>query len=57
MTEDKYFWEGFDSCLEMVINSLDNQESNELAKMSIWDFIEYFKENLIYEADLYKKDG
>lgn len=57
MTEDDYFWSGFDACLEMVINSLDNQESNEIAKISPWDFIEHFKEHIVYEAELYKKDG
>lgn len=49
------FWNGFDACLEMVLNSLDNQESNEIAKFTVWDFIEDFKAHLIEEADLYKK--
>lgn len=51
------FWEGFDACLEMVLNSLCSQESNEIAKFTVWDFIEDFKEHLIEEAELYKKDG
>lgn len=54
---DIYFEQGFDACLEMVINYLNTQESNEIAKMTVWDFIEYFKEHIVYEADLYKKDG
>lgn len=54
---DQQFWEGFEACLEMVLNSLDNQESNEIAKMTVWDFIEDFKAHLVEEADLYKKDG
>jgi hypothetical protein len=54
---DISFWEGFDACLEMVLNSLDNQESNEIAKFTVWDFIEDFKQQIIEEADLYKKDG
>ena len=53
----KSYWEGFDACLMMVLNSLDNQESNEIAKFSVWEFIEDFKEHLIEEAELYKKDG
>lgn len=48
---------GFDAAIDMVLNSLDNQESNDIAKMSVWDFIEHFKEHIIYEAELYKTDG
>lgn len=51
------FWDGFDSCLDLVLNSLDTQESNEIAKMSVWEFIEDFKQHLIEEAELYKTDG
>lgn len=53
---DIIFWEGFDSAINMVMNSLDNYDSNELAKLSVWDFIEQLKEDLIEEADLYKAD-
>ncbi len=55
--KDFMFWEGFDACLEMVFNSLDNYDSNELAKFSVYDFIEDFREHLIEESELYKKDG
>lgn len=54
---DEYFWEGFDACLEMVLNSLGSQENNKIAKFTVWDFIEDFKEHLIEEAELYKTDG
>ncbi len=55
--QEESFWEGFDACLEMVLNSLDSQESNEIAKFTVWEFIEDFKEHLIENANLYKKDG
>lgn len=54
---NKSFWEGFDACLEMVINSLDSQDSNEIARFSVWDFIEDFKAHLLEEAELYRTDG
>ena len=54
---DIAMWNGFDACLEMVLNSLDTQESNEIAKFTVWDFISYFREHLIEQANLYKKDG
>lgn len=56
-TKDEKFWEGFDACWEMVINSLDSQDSNEIAKFSVFQFIEDFKEHLVEEAELYKKDA
>lgn len=51
------FWNGFDACFQMVINSLDNYESNDLATMNCWDLIEKIKEDLTEEQELYKKDG
>lgn len=55
--EDIIFWEGFDAAILLVINSLDSQESNEIAKMSTWKFIEDFKDHLLEEVQLYKTDG
>jgi hypothetical protein len=54
---DIIFWEGFDAAIEMVLNSLDSQDSNIIAKFSVWDFIEDFKAHIIEEAELHKKDG
>lgn len=54
---NKQFWDGFDACLEMVFNSLDSQDSNEIARFSVWEFIEDFKHHLFEEAQLYKTDG
>lgn len=56
-SDKESFLEGFNACLEVVLNSLDMQESNEIAKMTVWDFIEHFKEYIIHEVELYKKDG
>lgn len=53
---DKKFGEGFDAAIEMVINSLDQYDSNELATMSVWDFIEKLKDDIIEEAEAYKND-
>lgn len=53
---DKSFWEGFEACLMMVLNSLDSQEGNEISKFTVWDFIEDFKQHIIEEADLYRND-
>lgn len=55
--KDEYFWEGFEAALEIVENSLLNYDSNELAKYSVWDFIEKFKDDLAEETGLYKTDG
>ena len=54
---DTSFWEGFDAALDMVINALDNYDSNELAPLSVFDFVEKFKEDVVEEAELYKRDG
>ena len=43
------YWEGFDACLEMVINIFDST-ADALPK-------EFLKEEIIEEAELYKKDG
>ena len=51
------FYEGFDASIEMAENILDNYDSNELAALSVFDFIEKFRNDLSAEADLYKKDG
>ena len=50
-------WELFDAAIDMVINTLDNYDSNELATMSVWDFIEQAKEDILEEAQLYKTEG
>lgn len=50
------FVEGFDFAIEMVINSLDQYDSNELATMSVWDFIEQLKDDILEEANLMKTD-
>jgi hypothetical protein len=55
--KDISFWEGFDACWEMVLNLLDQQESNVIAKMNVWDFIENFREQIDDEAEAFKKDG
>lgn len=47
----KHFWEGFDTCLEMVLNNIDNQDSNELPT------IYSLRDDIVEEAELYKKDG
>lgn len=49
------FWDGFDSCLEMVFNSLNDYDDKAL--FSVHKFITEFKDHLEYEAELYKKDG
>lgn len=46
---DNGFWEGFDACLEMVLNHLDNCDPNTLAII--------LRDDIEEEADLYKKDG
>lgn len=55
--QDNSFREGFDAAIVMVLNSLDSQDSNEIAKFSVWEFIEDFKQHLLEEAELYKTDG
>lgn len=47
---DNNWWEGFDACLEMVLNHLDNCDE-------VTGFRECLKESIIKEAELYKKDG
>jgi hypothetical protein len=54
---DINFWEGFEAAVDMITNSLDQYDSNELATMSVWDFIEKLKDDIIEEVELYKKDG
>ena len=54
---DKQFWRGFDACLEMVLSLLDQYESNELAKLSVYEFIEKFRDDICEESSLHKKDG
>lgn len=46
---DLSFWEGFDACLEMVFNTVDNALYEEQRQD--------FKDELLEEAELYKKDG
>ena len=51
VTRDE-FWEGFEACLEMVLNSIrqgDFFQDDETANL--------FAEEIIDEAELYKKDG
>ena len=47
--EDKQFWEGFDACLEMVLNHIDNE--------FITTSPVYLKDSIIEAAELYKTDG
>lgn len=55
--EKVIFWEGFDSAVDMAINLLDTYDSNELAPLSVFDFVEKFKDDLLNECELYKKDN
>jgi len=57
IVEDKGFWQGFDAAIEMVMNTLDQYESNELAKLCVFSFIEQFREDISEEVRLYKKEG
>lgn len=47
--KDLMFWQGFDTCLDMVLNTIDNSDMNTLPLV--------LREEIIYEAELYKKDG
>ena len=47
--EDKQFWEGFDACLEMVLNHIDNRTCDIGTDL--------LKDELIENAELYRKDG
>ncbi len=47
---DDHWWKGFDACLEMVLNHLDNCDE-------VTGFRNCLKENILEEAELYKKDG
>lgn len=49
------FCEGFDACLEMVFNSLNEYDDKSL--FTVHKFITEFKDHLEYEAELYKTDG
>ena len=42
------FWEGFDVCLAMVVNRLNNSDPH------IWT--DLFKSQIIHEAELFKKE-
>lgn len=53
---DKEFGIGFDAAIEMIIDSLDQYDSNELATMSVWSFIEKLKDDIVEEAEAYKND-
>lgn len=53
---DIIFWEGFDAAINMVINMVDMYDSNELARLSVFDFVEKIKEDIIEEAERCKKD-
>lgn len=44
------FWDGFDIHFELVLRLLESYDSNELAKYSVWDFIEVFKNALTEKA-------
>ena len=56
---DQHFWEGFEACLDLVLNSLSNmkEEDDGILNFSTGDFFKYVEEQLIEEAELYKKDG
>ncbi len=47
--KDIIFWEGFDACLEMVLNHLDNADPHDLPIT--------LKDDILENAELYKKDG
>jgi hypothetical protein len=51
----KAFIDGFDACLDMVFTTLDKHE--EKALFSVYKFINELKDELEYEAELYRKDG
>lgn len=51
----KNFWEGFDAAIEMVMQGLDQADNKTL--FTVHNFINEFRESLIYEVELYKKDG
>lgn len=46
---DEGFWEGFDACLQMVLNHLDNTDPHTLPII--------LRDDILEEAELYKKDG
>lgn len=54
--EAKAYCDGFDACVVIVNNMLDNYDSNELAKYSVWDFIDKFKENLLAVVETTKRN-
>lgn len=45
---DKSFWEGFEACLEMVLNYIDNSDPHILACV--------LRDEIDDAADLYRKD-
>ncbi len=47
--KDEKFWEGFDACLEIILNHLDNADPH------IWT--DLLKSQISLIAELYKKDG
>ena len=56
-TNSVAFCEGFDTAIELVSLILDNYDSNELAKLSVYEFIEKFKDDLLEEIELSKQDN
>jgi hypothetical protein len=51
LDEDIIWDEGWKAAIEMVIDKLDFYDSNELAKLSVYEFIEKFKDNLHEQDD------
>lgn len=52
---NKHYIDGFDDCLDMLFNLLDNLDRKAL--FSVHKFITGFKEILEEEAELHKTDG
>ena len=55
-TEEGEFWRGFETAFKLIDFILINYESNELAKISVWEFIEKLREDLRKEKEFFKGD-
>jgi hypothetical protein len=49
--ESEIYKVGFDAGIDAAIEILDNYESNELAKLSIWDFENKLRQDLLEEKE------